>query len=173
MQTAGQAPVEAAEPSPNSTHSLTTTDHVDVRGPRFTAWVTTAALVVVLLAAMWAPIVAIVLIAGQTVVFAIGAAYGPRNHPYGRIYAMLVAPHRAPASETEPVAPLRFAQLLGFGFAAVGLAGFTFGSTVVGAVFAGLALFAAFLNAAFGICLGCQIYPMVARVRRTASPATN
>ncbi|WP_433993771.1 DUF4395 family protein [Mycolicibacterium porcinum] len=30
---------------------------------------------------------------------------------------------------------------------------------------------AAFLNAAFGICLGCQIYPLVARFRRTPSPA--
>jgi hypothetical protein len=30
------------------------------------------------------------------------------------------------------------------------------------------ALAAAFLNAAFGICLGCQLYPLVARFRRTA-----
>lgn len=40
---------------------------------------------------------------------------------------------------------------------------------VVGAVFTGFALFAAFLNAAFGICLGCQIYPLVARFRSSAS----
>jgi hypothetical protein len=33
-------------------------------------------------------------------------------------------------------------------------------------------LIAAFLNAAFGICLGCQIYPLVARLRRTGIPAT-
>jgi hypothetical protein len=30
---------------------------------------------------------------------------------------------------------------------------------------------AAFLNAAFGICLGCQLYPLVARFRRTPHPA--
>ena len=35
----------------------------------------------------------------------------------------------------------------------------------------GFALVAAFLNAAFGICLGCQIYPLVARLRRVPSPA--
>ena len=33
------------------------------------------------------------------------------------------------------------------------------------------ALVAAFLNAAFGICLGCQLYPLVARFRRTPHPA--
>ena len=38
-------------------------------------------------------------------------------------------------------------------------------------VFSGIALAAAFLNAAFGICLGCQIYPLVARLRRAPSPA--
>ncbi|WP_083889103.1 DUF4395 domain-containing protein [Nocardia pneumoniae] len=143
------------------------TDQVDIRGPRFTAWVTTGVLVLVLVAAAFSAVAAAVLIGLQAVAFAIGAAYGPRRHPYGRIYATFAAPRVAPTSATEPVAPLRFAQLLGFVFAAVSLLGFALGSTVVGAVFAGFALFAAFLNAAFGICLGCQIYPLVARLRRT------
>ncbi|MEU7630857.1 DUF4395 domain-containing protein [Nocardia sp. NPDC049220] len=147
--------------------SSTSVDQVDVRGPRFTAWITTAVLVLVLVAAAFSPVVAAVLIGVQAVVFAVGAAAGPRRHPYGRIYATFVAPRRAPTSETEPVAPLRFAQLLGFAFAAVSLLGFALGVTVVGTIFAGFALFAAFLNAAFGICLGCQIYPLVARLRRT------
>ncbi|MEV0298915.1 DUF4395 domain-containing protein [Nocardia sp. NPDC050710] len=141
-------------------------DRVDVRGPRFAAWVTTGVLVLVLLAAAVSPILAAVLIAIQAVVFAIGAANGPRRHPYGRIFAAFVAPRVGPTIETEPVAPLRFAQLLGLVFSAVSLLGFLAGSTVVGGVFAGFALFAAFLNAAFGICLGCQIYPLVARLRR-------
>ncbi|ESV61885.1 hypothetical protein L833_4282 [Mycobacteroides abscessus MAB_091912_2446] len=34
-----------------------------------------------------------------------------------------------------------------------------------------LALGAAFLNAAFGICLGCQIYPLITRLRRTQPSA--
>ncbi|WP_327112206.1 DUF4395 domain-containing protein [Nocardia sp. NBC_01730] len=157
-------PIETSNTSRNLANSAA---QVDVRGPRFAAWVTTAVLVLVLLAAAFSPAAAAVLIALQAVVFAVGAAIGPRRHPYGRIYATFVAPRLAPTSETEPVAPLRFAQLLGFVFAAVSLLGFTLGSTVVGAIFAGFALFAAFLNAAFGICLGCQIYPLVARLRRT------
>ena len=31
------------------------------------------------------------------------------------------------------------------------------------------ALAAAFLNAAFGICLGCQIYPLVHRIKHRAA----
>lgn len=148
-------------------------DRVDVRGPRFVAWVTTAVLVLVLLTAAVAPGPATALIAVQAVVFAVGAVVGPRRHPYGLIYGKFVAPRLGPVTETEPTPPLRFAQLLGFVFAAVSLLGFALGSTVVGAVFAGFALFAAFLNAAFGVCLGCRIYPLVARLRPAGSPASN
>ena len=63
--------------------------------------------------------------------------------------------------------PLRFAQLVGLAFALAGVAGFAFGAPLVGVVACAFALAAAFLNAAFGICLGCQIYPLVARLRRT------
>ncbi|NEW46566.1 DUF4395 domain-containing protein [Nocardia cyriacigeorgica] len=144
--------------------------YVDVRGPRFVAWITTAVLVLVLIAAAVSPVIAAVLIAVQAVVFGLGAVNGPKRHPYGRIYANLIAPRSGPVTETEPEAPLRFAQLLGLAFAAVSLLGFVLGAPVVGAIFAGFALFAAFLNAAFGICLGCRIYPLVARFRRTPAP---
>ena len=70
------------------------------------------------------------------------------------------------------MAPLRFAQLVGLIFAVVGTAGFALGAPTVGLIATAFALFAAFLNAAFGICLGCQIYPLVARLRRTGIPAT-
>lgn len=157
--------------------STTTTvaNRVDIRGPRFVAWVTTGVLVLILLLAAFAPIAATVLVAVQTVVFALGAWLGPRRHPYGLLYARLVAPRLGPVTKTEPTAPLRFAQLLGFVFAAVSLLGFLVGATAGGALFAGFALFAAFLNAAFGICLGCKLYPLVTRLRPAPpeSPASN
>lgn len=137
---------------------------VDVRGPRFAAWLTTGVLVVVLLVSAVSVPAAAVLIALQAVVFALGALLGPRRSPYGQIYARLVAPRVGPPTEVEPVAPLRFAQLVGLIFAVVSLLGFAAGSAVVGAIFAAFALFAAFLNAAFGICLGCKIYPLVQRI---------
>ncbi len=140
-------------------------EQVDVRGPRFAAWVTSAVLVLVLAVATFSTVAAAALLAAQAVVFAIGALVGPRRSPYGRIYGGLVAPRLSPVTDKEPTPPLRFAQLLGFVFAALGVLGFAVGVPVAGLVFTGFALFAAFLNAAFGICLGCQLYPLVARLR--------
>ncbi|WP_425300803.1 DUF4395 family protein, partial [Nocardia cyriacigeorgica] len=44
------------------------------------------------------------LVAAQAVVFALGAVNGPKRHPYGRIYANLVAPRRPPRGP-RPVFP--------------------------------------------------------------------
>ena len=149
-----------------NTESVVARPQVDVRGPRFVAWVTTAVLIVTLLVSTVSVPAAAVILGLQTVVFAVGAALGPRRHPYGTVFAALIAPRLGPVTEREPVAPLKFAQLVGFVFAAVGTAGFALGAPLIGLIATGFALFAAFLNAAFGICLGCQIYPLVARFRR-------
>ena len=130
---------------------------IDVRGPRFAAWVTSAVLVVVLLTGSG------VLLAGQAVVFAIGAFVGMRYAPYGVVFRTLLAPRLGPVREREPEAPLRFAQLVGFLFAVVGTAGYLLGAPTVGAVAAGFALVAALLNAAAGFCLGCEMYLLVRR----------
>jgi hypothetical protein len=150
--------------------SQNTPAQVDVRGPRFAAWVTTAVLVVVLAVSGFSPAAAAALLGLQAVVFAIGALRGPRQHPYGLIFAKVVAPRLSPVSEREPVPPLKFAQLVGLVFAIVGVAGFAFGVPLLGVIATAFALFAAFLNAAFGICLGCQLYPLAARLR--SAPAT-
>jgi Ca2+/Na+ antiporter len=151
--------------------NTTNTAQVDVRGPRFTAWVTSAVLVATLTASAFSSIAAAVILGIQTAVFAVGAWRGPRQHPYGLIFARLVAPRLQPVTEREPVPPLKFAQLVGLVFAVIGTVGFAAGAPLVGLVATGFALAAAFLNAAFGICLGCQIYPLVARLRRVPSPA--
>jgi hypothetical protein len=142
-----------------------TLDQVDVRGPRFAAWVTTSVLVAALIVSGVSTLAAAVILAVQAVIFAIGAAEGPRRHPYGVVFAKLVAPRLAPVREREPVAPLQFAQLVGLIFAAVAVAGFASGAALLGVVATGGALVAAFLNAAFGICLGCQLYPLVVRLK--------
>jgi hypothetical protein len=156
-----------------STSSITNSppDQVDVRGPRFAAWVTTVVITAVLLVSAVSPAGAAVILGAQAVVFALGACRGPRQHPYGRIFRALVAPRLGPVTEKEPVPPLKFAQLVGVVFAVVGVVGFAAGVPLLGLIATGFALVAAFLNAAFGICLGCQIYPLVARFRRTSSPA--
>lgn len=155
---------------PNSNTSIQP-DSVDVRGPRFAAWVTTAVLVVALIVSAASPLAAAAILGLQAIIFAVGAVGGPRKHPYGRVFASVVAPRLGPVKEREPVAPLKFAQLVGLIFAVVGVAGFATGAFLVGVVATAAALTAAFLNAAFGICLGCQLYPLVARFRRTPRPA--
>lgn len=133
---------------------------VDVRGPRLAAWITTIVLAAVLVTGFW-PLLAV-----QAVIFALGAAIGPGASPYGLVFAKLVRPRLAPTTETEPVAPLRFAQAVGLVFAVVGVAGYAAALPVLGAVATGIALLAALLNAALGFCLGCQVYPLVARITR-------
>jgi len=131
---------------------------VDVRGPRFAAWVTSAVLALALVLGSG------VLVAVQAVVFAVGAFAGLRFAPYGVLFRVLVAPRLGPPVEREPEAPPRFAQLVGFGFAVVGAAGYLLGAPVLGAIATGLALVAALLNAATGFCLGCELYLTARRV---------
>ena len=146
-------------------------DQVDVRGPRFAAWVTTVVLVVTLLVSGVSALAAAIIIGIQAIVFAIGAVAGPRRHPYGLVFAKIVAPRLSPVREREPVPPLKFAQLVGLIFAVGGVAGFAGGAPLLGVIATAAALVAAFLNAAFGICLGCHLYPLVARFRRTPRSA--
>jgi hypothetical protein len=134
---------------------------IDVRGPRFGAWITSAVLAVALLTGSG------VLVAVQAVVFAIGALAGLRYAPYGVVFRLLVAPRMGPVREREAEAPPRFAQLVGLIFAVVGATGYLFGVPVLGAVATGLALVAALLNAATGFCLGCELY----LIARRALPA--
>jgi len=141
---------------------MANTPFVDPRGPRFGAWITTVVLAVVLITGWW-PLLAI-----QTVVFGIGAFAGLGYGPYGLVYRHLVAPRLAPTTEREEAAPPRFAQLVGFVFALVGVIGYAAGLTGLGIVATALALVAAFLNAAFGLCLGCQAYLLL---RRAGVPA--
>ncbi|MEC3977014.1 DUF4395 domain-containing protein [Amycolatopsis sp. H20-H5] len=130
---------------------------VDPRGPRFSAILTTVVLAVVLVTQWWP------LLAAQTVVFAIGAFVGLKPAPYSLVYRYLVAPRLGPPREREDAAPLRFAQAVGFVFALVGTVGFAVGIVPVGIVATAFALFAAFLNAAFDFCLGCEMYLLIKR----------
>jgi hypothetical protein len=130
---------------------------VDPRGQRFAAAVTTVVLIVVLVTVNW------VLLAAQALVFAVGAGFGLRYAPYGLIFKALVRPRLGPPKELEDETPPRFAQGVGLVFAVVGTAGYGLGITWLGLVATALALVAAFLNAAFGLCLGCEMYLLINR----------
>ncbi|NUR10178.1 MAG: DUF4395 domain-containing protein [Nocardioidaceae bacterium] len=142
-----------------STASPTTTTtpaRIDPRGARFAAAVTTLVLAVALVTAPSA--LTVVLLAVQVVVFGIGAAFGVQRTPYSWLFRTVVRPRLGAPRELEDAAPPRFAQAVGLGFGVVALVGYLAGADLVGAVAAGFALAAAFLNAVFGFCLGCELY---------------
>ena len=135
---------------------------IDPRGPRFGAALTTVVLAVVLIS-MPSPIATLLLVL-QTIVFGLGAFVGLHVQPYGIMYRKLIARRLGSPKEREDAQPPQFAQLVGFVFAFIGLVGLLTGATIVGQIAVGFALGAAFLNTAFGICLGCEMYVMGKKV---------
>ena len=132
---------------------------IDARGPRFSAALTTVVLSIALVTGLvWVA-------AFQAVVFAIGALKGPQFTPYAFIYRTLIKPRLKSPLRTEDVRPPKFAQSIGLAFALVAVVGAVAGSSVVFTVAVAGALAAAFLNAAFDFCLGCQVYLLLARLR--------
>jgi len=144
---------------------------IDPRGPRFAATLTTVVLAVVLLTAPSPTAVALLVV--QTALFATGAAAGVQRTPYAWLFRTLVRPRLAPPAELEDAAPPRFAQAVGLGFAVVALVGYLSGATLLGAIATGFALGAAFLNAAFGFCLGCEVHLLVRRIAPTSRNTDN
>ena len=129
---------------------------IDVRGPRFGAAITTVVLAIALVALPSA--LSSALLAWQTLAFGLGAFVGLHAAPYGVLFRKIVVKRVGPATKFEDVQPPRFAQLVGFGFAAVALCAALSGLTLVAQIATGLALGAAFLNSVFAICLGCEMY---------------
>jgi hypothetical protein len=135
---------------------------IDPRGPRFGAVITVIVLALALI--FLNSTVGLILLVWQAIAFGLGAFVGLRAAPYGAVYRALVQPRLAPPSEFEAAAPPRFAQLVGFVFVAVALVGLLVGLPVLATVAVAFALGAAFLNAAFGLCLGCEMYLIGRRV---------
>lgn len=146
------------------------TPQIDPRGPRFAAGITTFVFIAVLWlglptattpqfdAAWWLLIFA-------TVMFAWGTVLGPARHPYSYLFRTLIRPRLQKPSFMEDQAPPRFALLVGFVVSLVGvvlhLAGVPYGLVAASAA----ALIAAVLNAFFGLCLGCEMYNAILRLR--------
>ena len=130
---------------------------IDARGPRFSAVITTIVLATALVTQ------SAILIAIQLVVFAIGAFAGPAKTPYAFLFKKFVKPRLKGAVPTEDARPPQFAQSVGLIFAVAALAGSLLSIPILFTVAVSFALFAAFLNAAFNFCLGCEIYLLALR----------
>lgn len=136
---------------------------IDPRGPRFNQAVLAAALLGGFLFD-WRPVVpvfALVLLAG--------AAFGPRYGPFLALYGKVIRPRLAPPKELEDPRPPRFAAAVGVAFLAAGSLAFLAGQPGLGWALALIVAALAGLAAVTGLCVGCEIYLLLARRRPVTS----
>ncbi len=143
---------------------------IDPRGPRFGASITAVLLLVDVFISIHlanSPIdveapgyVLLVVLSG---IFLWGAVGGVQQSPYGLFFAKFIRPRLTAATYVESPAGPTFAQAIGFIVTISGVVLYLAGMTAAVPVAAAIAFVAAFLNAAFGYCLGCEIYLLFAR----------
>lgn len=141
---------------------------IDPRAPRFAAWITSGLLLVAVLlglvdtdpypydAAFWLTLVIAALF--------LWGVLSPTTSPWSVLFRRVVRPRLAPPQELEDPRPPRFAQGVGLTVVGVGLLLHLGGVPLGLVVTASAAFVAAFLNAAFGLCLGCQLYLLLQRL---------
>jgi hypothetical protein len=135
---------------------------IDPRGPRFGAAITAALLAITLLLGTGPAATALLGVVG--LLFVLGVTRGVQGTLQGLAFRAWVRPRLAPPAELEDPRPPRFAQLVGLLVVAAGLLAAALGLPAGVPVAAAVALVAAFLNAAFGLCLGCELYLMARRL---------
>ncbi len=131
---------------------------IDARGPRYSAGITSVVLALALITE------SSYVIGFQFAVFLSAVLFGLRKSIYGFIYRNLIQPRLSGPVPSEDQRAPRFAQFIGALFAFVALLGGVTGNSAVFLIATSFALGAAFLNAAFGFCLGCQIYLILVRL---------
>ena len=146
---------------------MSNSNQIDPRGPRFGAAITSALLAVTIYLALDPSTkdVAFGLFLVITALFAVGAIFGVSNHPYAWLFKSLVRPRLQAPKELEDATPPRFAQGVGLFVALIGVVLHLAGVELGLALSAAAAFFAAFLNAAFNYCLGCQIFLGLKRLK--------
>ena len=133
---------------------------IDARGPRYSAAITSFVLSLALITE------SSYVIGFQFAVFLSAVLFGLRRSIYGFIYRNLIQSRLSGPVPSEDQRAPRFAQLIGALFASIALLGGVTGNSAVFLIATSFALGAAFLNAAFGFCLGCQIYLILLRLTK-------
>jgi hypothetical protein len=145
---------------------------IDPRGPRFAAGITSLLLLVDVFLGLTTPIGATVAERATEPAFllllAIAALFlwgvlSPRTAPWGALYRAAVQPRLSPPTDLEDPRPPRFAQGVGLFVSVIGLVLHLIGVPWALPIAAAAAFIAAFLNAVFGLCLGCQLYLVLQR----------
>jgi hypothetical protein len=96
--------------------------------------------------------------------FVARVASGPRFSPLGRIATQVVAPRLPQFEKLVPGPPKRFAQAIGVAFTVTASVLWLTGTPGAARGVIALLTVAAFLEAAFGFCLGCRIFAVLMRL---------
>jgi hypothetical protein len=139
---------------------------LDPRGPRFGAAITSILMVLVIYLSLDPASISVALgiMIFSVSMFIIGTAVGPAKHPYSYVFKYLVRPALKPPTALENATPVHFAQFVGLIVTGTGLVLHLLGVAYALPVAAAAAFTAAFLNAVFAYCLGCQIYLGLKRI---------
>ena len=130
---------------------------IDPRGPRFGAAITSAFAIIAILVYESGWVYSWGILWVLFGLFAWSVFLKKVTHPYAFLFQKLIRPRLSAPTELEDPRPPHFAQQVGFSFAVFGVvSGFVFPLGVL--IAAGFIFVAAFLNAFFNFCLGCQMY---------------
>lgn len=150
---------------------------VDPRAPRFGAGITAILLLIGVFLALLGSSVntgsavgfarraadpAFLVLLGVAVLFA-WSLLSARTQPLAALYRALVRPRIGPPAEWEDARPPRFAQGVGLLIVGIGLVLHLIGVPWALVIAGSAAFIAAFLNAVFGFCLGCELYLLLVR----------
>lgn len=95
--------------------------------------------------------------------FALRVAGGPRYSPFGRLAVHVIAPRIWKRTKMVPGPPKRFAQTIGLVFSGCAFVLSAAGFGLAAQIVVGLLVVAAFLEFAFGLCLGCIGFGLLQR----------
>jgi hypothetical protein len=86
---------------------------------------------------------------------------GPRISPLGQFATKVVAPRLPQYEKLMPGPPKRFAQGIGVAFSVTASVLWLAGAPTAARIVVGMLAGAAFLEAAFGFCLGCKVFGLL------------
>lgn len=128
---------------------------VDVNVPRFNQACVAGVTAIAFVLGVWQLVPFVAVILGLT------RFGGPQFGLFTQIWVRGIRPRLDGDIVTEPVAPPRFAQLIGFIFLATASVAFVFGFMTLGWVITLMVTALAALAAATRICVGCILYEQI------------
>jgi hypothetical protein len=135
-------------------------EQLDPRGPRFGAGISSILMLVVIYLSLdpASEGSALVVMGFAVVMFTFGSLLGPARHPYSYLYKYTLRKFLKAPAYLEPATPVHFAQVIGLVITGLGLVLGLLGVPWALPIAAAAAFMAAFVNAVFAYCIGCQMY---------------